>query len=66
MKMGNGAGVKLLSKLKEAKAQLPPRARIIPAPVAKLPKKKYSNADMVSICFLLAPRVLNKTLSFKR
>ena len=66
MMIGKSGGVKLLSKLKEAKAQRPPRARIIPAPVAKLPKKKYSSAVMVNICFLLAPRVLSKTLSFKR
>ena len=46
--------------------QLPNRERIIPVAAANAPKKKYSIAVMPSICFLLAPSVLNNTDSCSR
>ena len=60
---GKISGVKLVSKVNRAKDQLAMSDKMIPAPAAKEPRKKYSSAVITRICFLLAPIVLNKTLS---
>ena len=65
-KVGTNGGTNAASKVNLANAQLPLMAKINPAPAAKAPKKKYSIAFMVKICFLLAPIVRNKILSFIR
>lgn len=64
--VGINGGTKLASKVNLANAQLPLMAKINPAPAAKAPKKKYSMAFIAKICFLLAPMVRNKMLSFIR
>ncbi len=60
---GKSSGLKLVSKLKTANAQLAISDKIIPAPAAKAPRKKYSRAVMIKICLRLAPMVRSRTLS---
>lgn len=57
------SGLKGISKLKTANPHEDKSAISIPAREDNAPKKKYSNAVIIRICLLLAPNVLNRTLS---
>ena len=54
--MSNKSGLKAVSKLNLAKAQLPIKAIIKPVKADIAPRKKYSSEVMVNICLRLAPK----------
>ena len=63
---GTRDGTKGSLKTKRAKSKLLTEANRIPTKLPRIPKNKYSSAEILRICLFFAPRVRNNTLSLIR